>query len=164
MKNDTSPSARQPYSYADALHSLLIIPPSDRQPPSRPSRRGAHPDGQPALEHGLQPPAPLWQSREVPVPPAPWRSLCCDLEGCTQPAWHCSACAGSGDRPPGTGAIPALEPSRTSLQTQSQVWWLKPPIRIQASHQSPISLWVKDIFPNITQSKLCPEEDCPLPW
>lgn len=32
MKNDTSPSARQPYSYADALRSLLIIPPSDRQP------------------------------------------------------------------------------------------------------------------------------------
>lgn len=32
MKNDTSPSARQPYSYADALRSLLIILPSDRQP------------------------------------------------------------------------------------------------------------------------------------
>lgn len=96
MKNDTSPSARQPYSYANALHSLLIIPPSDRQPAGRPSQRGAHPDGRPAPEHHLQPPAPLWQTREVSVPPAPWLSLCHDLEGCTQPARHRSAVQAAG--------------------------------------------------------------------
>lgn len=50
MKNDTSPSARQPYSYADALRSLLIIPPGDRQPAEPPAGRDEgqhHQDGAP---------------------------------------------------------------------------------------------------------------------
>ena len=138
MKNDTSPSARQPYSYADALRSLLIILRSDRQPPSRPSRRGAHPTGQLAPKHGLRPPAPPRQPREVSSPPAPWHSLCRVLAGCT-PASHtaCLAslgCAGGGDRPsgrvdavqePSLLCCPQQEPSRTSLQTRPRIWWLK---------------------------------------
>lgn len=131
MKNDTSPSARQPYSYADALRSLLIIPPSDRQPPSR---RGAHPAGQSAPKHGLQPPAPSRQPGEVSPPPAPWRSL---LPRPRRPHAACSASlgrAGGGDRPPGRGdaalepsllCCPQEEPSGTGLQTRLRVWQLK---------------------------------------
>lgn len=67
MKNDTSPSARQPYSYADALRSLLIIPPGDRQPPSQAGGEHIPPAGQPTPPHGLQPRHPRGRPARSPL-------------------------------------------------------------------------------------------------
>lgn len=150
MKNDTSPSARQPYSYADALHSLLIIPPSDRQPPSRPSRRGAHPDGRSAVSshqhscgrpgrcsfHQPHGPASAVTSRLHTACTAP---LSCAGRRDRETSWHGSQpCSGAQqDKPP--NSAPSLAVRVTQLN----------PSLSSASH-----IPVKHIFPKIIQSKL----------
>lgn len=175
MKNDTSPSARQPYSYADALRSLLIIPPSDRQPPEP-----AEPEGsasrRPACSKA-RPPATstLAAAREVSSPLAPWRSLCRGPAGSTLPVRHRSAV-----RAVGTDLLAEVTPRRSCpcsaarrrspagrASKRGRVWWLK----LAAGHPAApqplarlVFLQVKHMFSKIIQVRPCPQEDSSFPW
>lgn len=125
MKNDTSPSARQPYSYADALRSLLIIPPGDRQPAEPPSSRDEgqrRRDGAPNRPHSPAAPSavpramvgslrlgrPITSSSPTahPCPPTTSRR---DAVGGLQPAVQGCGAVGTARGVPGPCHVPSPE-------------------------------------------------------